>query len=136
MTKLTFKKTHRLIQRASDSNFNYATVEIDITNGLFHKCQVDADDTLIRVKSGVFGEAFTKGKRIALSVDQINALQTEFNAVRAERNWYPVEFRTTKEVAKVDMGTLPEDIRNLTSELINEVSNTSQVQGQEETQTI
>lgn len=136
MTKLTFKKTHRLIQRASDSNFNYTTVEIDITNGLFNKCQVDADDTLIRVKSGIFGEAFTQGKRVALSVDQINTLQTEFNAVRAERNWYPVEFRTTKEVAKVDKSTLPEDIRNLTSELINEVSNTSQVQGQEKTQTV
>ena len=136
MTKLTYKRTHRLLQRASDEDFNYHTVEIDITNGLFNKTEVDSKDTLIRVNNGVFGEAFNPVKNVALTVKQIKKLQDEFNAVRAERDWHPVEFRTTKEVDKVDKDSLPEEFKSLVEEIKNEVSSPSEVQGQEEAEAV
>ena len=54
--KLTFTITHRILQKAIEGKFNYKTVEIDISNGLFKKSKVDSKDTLIRVNSDIFGE--------------------------------------------------------------------------------
>lgn len=137
MTKLTYKRTHRLLQKASEDNYNYHTVEIDINSGLFKKVEVDAANTLIRVNTEVFGEEFNVGgKSNPLTIKQIKALEAQFNAVRAQRDWAPVEFRTTKEVSVIDQSVLPEELKHLASEVNNDLSSSSEVQGQETTEAL
>lgn len=119
MEKLTFNKTHRVLQKATANN-DYATIEIDASNGLYKKVQVDSKDTLIRVGSNIFGETFKLGKPKELTVKQLKQLQSEFNAVRAERDWEPIEFRISKEISKVN----------------NEMSSSPEIQRQEEAETV
>lgn len=118
MTKLTYKRTHRLLMKANDENFTYKTVELDINSGLFKKAEVDSAETLIRVNNEIFGEAFYLTTSKALTVKDIQKLQDQFNSVRAEKGWHSVEFRTTKKVES------------------EEVSDSSKVQRQEVAETV
>lgn len=128
MSKLTFKRTHRVVKKASSDNHTYETVELDINSGLFKKSEVDSSDTFIRVNSGIFGEEFNKGKTYKLTGPQVKELETQFNAVRAERDWAPVEFRTTKEISKIENNALPDEVKFLV-EGNNEMSSAPEVQG-------
>lgn len=110
----SFIKTHRVLIKSTEEDFKYYTVEIDINSGYFKKTTVDSKDTKIRVNSNIFGEYFAAGDTHPLSDEDIIRIEGLFNAVRATREWAPVEFRRTKEVE-------------------NEVSNTPEIQGQETT---
>lgn len=106
-----------MLLKSTDEDFKYHTVEIDTESGLFKKSVVDSKDTKIRVNNGIFGEQLTIGGSLPLTIDDITAVEAAFNSIRESKNWVPVEFRKTKEVK-------------------DEVSNTSEVQGQEEAETV
>jgi len=116
------------VKKASSDNHTYETVELDINSGLFKKSEVDSSDTFIRVNSDIFGEEFNKGKTYKLTGPQVKELETQFNAVRAERDWAPVEFRTTKEISKIEKNALPDEVKFLV-EGNNEMSSAPEVQG-------
>ena len=110
---MAFKKTHRLLVKAVEGDYGYYTVEIDINSGLFRKAEVNSNDTIIRVKSEVYGEQLCAGSNVPLSMEDIELLEAKFNSVRGDKGWDSITFRRAEEVE-------------------NEVSSTSEVQGQEE----
>jgi hypothetical protein len=116
------------VKKANSENHTYETVEIDSTTGLFKRTEVNQNETFIRVNSGIFGEEFNKGKTYKLTGPQVKELETQFNAVRAERDWAPVEFRTTKEISKIEKNALPDEVKFLVEDN-NEMSSAPEVQG-------
>ena len=135
MANLTFKKTHRVLQKMS--NNNYEMVEIDINSGFFKKVKTEDVQTLIKVNSEIFGEELNiLGKSKALNIKQIKALQVLFNNVRATKEFLPVEFRVIKELPLIDQSALPENLKHLLNGVNNDLSSSSEVQGQETTEAL
>lgn len=91
-----------------------------MNNGLFKVIEVKASNTLIRVKSEIYGEVFSlNGQLNILTVEQVEQLELQFNELRIEKGWSTVKFRVDKE-----------------KEVNNDLSNSSEVQGQKTAKTL
>ena len=113
----TFRKTHRLLVKSTETDYKYNTVEIDINTGLYRRTEVDSKSTVIRVNSEIYGEQIGYSQNVPLSIEDIELLEAKFNSVREEKGWNTLEFRKSREVQ-------------------DEVSSSPEVQGEKEAETV
>lgn len=96
MTKLVFQPTHRVLIKAAEEGYDYHAVLIDVNNGTFCKRDVNASDTKIRVKEGIFAEKLGYSGRndynTPLNQKEAIKLIDSFNIKRAELNFELVAF--------------------------------------------
>jgi hypothetical protein len=95
MSDLKFQATHRVLIKATVGH-GYDLVAIDVNNGTFHRCNVEKDDTKIRVKKGVLAEklGYNGNNDYHTPLTEANALKTiaQLNVKREELGFKPLEF--------------------------------------------
>ena len=87
--------THRILNKATETNFEYEVVSIDINTGLFKIEQIKANNTLVRVRDEVFGENTISNR--GLSTNELLGVQSQFNELRATKGWNAITFRDLSE---------------------------------------
>ena len=92
--QMVYKATHRILNKATETNFEYEIVEIDINSGLYKVKQIKASETKIRVKKEVYGENINGS---SLNIESIKELQKTFNDLRATKDWDAFNFRDLNE---------------------------------------
>ena len=98
MSNPKFFPTHRMLVKASEENFDYNTVEIDIINGTFKRTTVKANQTFIRVNKSILGEILNPHRPLGL--DEVDVVSKQFNEVRVATGFSALNFRVTEDVAQ------------------------------------
>ena len=88
-----FKVSHTILDKATDTDYGYEVIDIDINSGLFKRKIVKSSNTSIRVNQEIFGET-TRGRMLTAEVKDITH---KFNEVRKQKGFEPVVFRCLEE---------------------------------------
>ena len=96
MKKLQFKRTHRVLVKATETGYDYDVITIDVNNGTYMKDKISSKTSKIRVNQGLIAEVLryngNKDYNIGLTQDEALAIADKFNSKRIELGFEAIPF--------------------------------------------